>query len=190
MLHPEKMIKLACMLVRRYVIEHSFTNRFTDFGPLMTSLLFPNLLRQYERLCAAAAALQCWRGLPCIRWAFRILSDLHFWIYWFVTTKAYSLNKKRIFKKYRHIIWRITYYHLLKCWILNFLQWFLILSSSLLCLSCYCDCDGAGGAVRLNQQASDIVINWAGGLHHAKKSEASGFCYINDCVLGDQHSIT
>lgn len=49
--------------------------------------------------------------------------------------------------------------------------------------------DGAGGAVRLNQQASDIVINWAGGLHHAKKSEASGFCYINDCVLGDQCSI-
>mmetsp|Transcript_21211 Transcript_21211/g.66612 ORF Transcript_21211/g.66612 Transcript_21211/m.66612 type:complete len:439 (-) Transcript_21211:329-1645(-) len=41
-----------------------------------------------------------------------------------------------------------------------------------------------GGAVRLNQQWSDIVINWAGGLHHAKKSEASGFCYINDCVLG------
>jgi len=41
-----------------------------------------------------------------------------------------------------------------------------------------------GGAVRLNQQASDIVINWAGGLHHAKKSEASGFCYVNDCVLG------
>ena len=30
--------------------------------------------------------------------------------------------------------------------------------------------------MRLNQQASDIVINWAGGLHHAKKSEASGFC--------------
>ncbi|KAJ1450208.1 hypothetical protein M885DRAFT_533023 [Pelagophyceae sp. CCMP2097] len=41
-----------------------------------------------------------------------------------------------------------------------------------------------GGAVRLNQQWSDIVINWAGGLHHAKKSEASGFCYVNDCVLG------
>jgi hypothetical protein len=41
-----------------------------------------------------------------------------------------------------------------------------------------------GGAVRLNQEASDIVINWAGGLHHAKKSEASGFCYVNDCVLG------
>ena len=40
-----------------------------------------------------------------------------------------------------------------------------------------------GGAVRLNEKASDIVINWSGGLHHAKKSEASGFCYINDCVL-------
>ncbi len=40
-----------------------------------------------------------------------------------------------------------------------------------------------GGAVRLNQGYSDIVINWAGGLHHAKKSEASGFCYVNDCVL-------
>ena len=57
--------------------------------------------------------------------------------------------------------------------------------SSLLCSSLLCVC--VGGAVRLNQQASDIVINWAGGLHHAKKSEASGFCYINDCVLGEYH---
>lgn len=40
-----------------------------------------------------------------------------------------------------------------------------------------------GGAVRLNEGTCDIAINWAGGLHHAKKSEASGFCYINDCVL-------
>lgn len=40
-----------------------------------------------------------------------------------------------------------------------------------------------GGAVRLNKKESDIVINWAGGLHHAKKSQASGFCYVNDCVL-------
>lgn len=40
-----------------------------------------------------------------------------------------------------------------------------------------------GGAVKLNKQEADIVINWAGGLHHAKKSEASGFCYINDIVL-------
>ena len=40
-----------------------------------------------------------------------------------------------------------------------------------------------GGAVRLNNDQNDIVINWSGGLHHAKKGEASGFCYINDCVL-------
>mmetsp|Transcript_46150 Transcript_46150/g.147659 ORF Transcript_46150/g.147659 Transcript_46150/m.147659 type:complete len:429 (+) Transcript_46150:39-1325(+) len=39
------------------------------------------------------------------------------------------------------------------------------------------------GAVRLNHGLSDIAINWSGGLHHAKKSEASGFCYINDLVL-------
>lgn len=30
---------------------------------------------------------------------------------------------------------------------------------------------------------SDIAINWTGGLHHAKKFEASGFCYVNDIVL-------
>ena len=30
---------------------------------------------------------------------------------------------------------------------------------------------------------ADIAINWGGGLHHAKKHEASGFCYVNDCVL-------
>ena len=30
---------------------------------------------------------------------------------------------------------------------------------------------------------ADIAINWAGGLHHAKKAEASGFCYVNDIVL-------
>ena len=33
-----------------------------------------------------------------------------------------------------------------------------------------------GGAKKLNSGESDIAINWAGGLHHAKKSEASGFC--------------
>ena len=38
-------------------------------------------------------------------------------------------------------------------------------------------------AVKLNKQAAEIAINWAGGLHHAKKSEASGFCYVNDIVL-------
>ena len=39
------------------------------------------------------------------------------------------------------------------------------------------------GAQRLNQGQCDVAINWAGGLHHAKKSEASGFCFINDLVL-------
>ncbi|KAI1792045.1 hypothetical protein LXA43DRAFT_1074008 [Ganoderma leucocontextum] len=46
----------------------------------------------------------------------------------------------------------------------------------------------AGGSIaaanRLMEGHSDIAINWAGGLHHAKKREASGFCYINDIVLG------
>ncbi|CAH0478816.1 unnamed protein product [Peronospora belbahrii] len=36
---------------------------------------------------------------------------------------------------------------------------------------------------RLNHGQCDIAINWAGGLHHAKKSEGSGFCYVNDIVL-------
>jgi histone deacetylase 3 len=39
------------------------------------------------------------------------------------------------------------------------------------------------GAHRLNAGLSDIAINWSGGLHHAKKAEASGFCYVNDIVL-------
>ena len=37
----------------------------------------------------------------------------------------------------------------------------------------------AEGAARLSRDKCDIAINWAGGLHHAKKSEASGFCYVN-----------
>ncbi|KAL1746253.1 hypothetical protein HDZ31DRAFT_34574 [Schizophyllum fasciatum] len=45
----------------------------------------------------------------------------------------------------------------------------------------------AGGSLaaaeRISSGASDIAINWSGGLHHAKKREASGFCYINDIVL-------
>ncbi|KAK4538382.1 hypothetical protein CDCA_CDCA17G4407 [Cyanidium caldarium] len=39
------------------------------------------------------------------------------------------------------------------------------------------------GARKLMSGANDIAVNWAGGLHHAKKSEASGFCYVNDIVL-------
>ena len=41
-----------------------------------------------------------------------------------------------------------------------------------------------GAAVKVNRGDADIAINWAGGLHHAKKGEASGFCYVNDIVLG------
>ncbi|CAF2267985.1 unnamed protein product [Rotaria magnacalcarata] len=39
------------------------------------------------------------------------------------------------------------------------------------------------GAVKLNRKVTDIAINWASGLCHAKKSEAPGFCYINVIVL-------
>ncbi|KUF92069.1 hypothetical protein AM588_10003489 [Phytophthora nicotianae] len=38
--------------------------------------------------------------------------------------------------------------------------------------------------VRLNFGLCDIAINWSGGLHHAKKASGSGFCYVNDIVLG------
>lgn len=38
-------------------------------------------------------------------------------------------------------------------------------------------------ANKLNKKDAQIAINWMGGLHHAKKSEASGFCYSNDIVL-------
>ncbi|ODM95606.1 Histone deacetylase 3 [Orchesella cincta] len=39
------------------------------------------------------------------------------------------------------------------------------------------------GAVKINNECCDIAINWSGGLHHAKKTEASGFCYVNDIVI-------
>ncbi|RFU28588.1 hypothetical protein B7463_g7749, partial [Scytalidium lignicola] len=39
-------------------------------------------------------------------------------------------------------------------------------------------------AARLARNKCDIAINWAGGLHHAKKESAGGFCYVNDIVLG------
>jgi histone deacetylase HOS2 len=38
-------------------------------------------------------------------------------------------------------------------------------------------------ARKLSSGQSDIAINWSGGLHHAQKGMASGFCYINDIVL-------
>uniref|UniRef100_A0A1I7TU87 Histone deacetylase n=1 Tax=Caenorhabditis tropicalis TaxID=1561998 RepID=A0A1I7TU87_9PELO len=49
---------------------------------------------------------------------------------------------------------------------------------------CQLSCGGSlAAAANLNRKESDIAINWMGGLHHAKKSEASGFCYSNDIVL-------
>ena len=51
----------------------------------------------------------------------------------------------------------------------------------------FCQISAGGsiaGAIKLNHGQSDIAINWAGGLHHAKRGEASGFCYVNDIVLG------
>lgn len=38
-------------------------------------------------------------------------------------------------------------------------------------------------ARKICTEQSDIAIAWGGGLHHAKKTEASGFCYINDIVI-------
>lgn len=38
-------------------------------------------------------------------------------------------------------------------------------------------------AMLINSGEHDCVINWAGGLHHAHKEEASGFCFVNDIVM-------
>jgi histone deacetylase 1/2 len=39
------------------------------------------------------------------------------------------------------------------------------------------------GAAALARGDADVCLNWSGGMHHAKKAEASGFCYVNDIVL-------
>ncbi|KAJ3013015.1 Histone deacetylase 3 [Thoreauomyces humboldtii] len=44
-------------------------------------------------------------------------------------------------------------------------------------------------ARKLIAGTTDIAINWSGGLHHAKKYEASGFCYVNDIVLSIQEML-
>ena len=51
----------------------------------------------------------------------------------------------------------------------------------------FCSLSAGGsiaGAGKLNRGECDLAINWGGGLHHAKRNEASGFCYVNDIVLG------
>ncbi|KAL3124453.1 hypothetical protein niasHT_007736 [Heterodera trifolii] len=50
----------------------------------------------------------------------------------------------------------------------------------------FCQISSGGSiaaATKINKKHVDVAINWMGGLHHAKKSEASGFCYTNDIVL-------
>lgn len=47
-----------------------------------------------------------------------------------------------------------------------------------LCAGSSLDC-----AYLLNSGECDIAINWAGGMHHARKGYAYGFCYTNDIVL-------
>ncbi|KAF4704347.1 Histone deacetylase 2, partial [Perkinsus olseni] len=39
-------------------------------------------------------------------------------------------------------------------------------------------------ARRLAEGKDRICLNFHGGMHHAKQSAASGFCYVNDCVVG------
>ena len=49
---------------------------------------------------------------------------------------------------------------------------------------CKMSAEGLLAAQKINTGQYDLAINWAGGLHHAKRTEASGFCYVNDIVLG------
>lgn len=39
-------------------------------------------------------------------------------------------------------------------------------------------------AVLLNSGHVDVAVHWGGGMHHTKCGECSGFCYVNDIVLG------
>ncbi|KAJ1284081.1 hypothetical protein BS78_03G176400 [Paspalum vaginatum] len=45
----------------------------------------------------------------------------------------------------------------------------------------------AGGSLSaaraLASREADVAINWSGGMHHACKGNASGFCFVNDIVL-------
>lgn len=46
-----------------------------------------------------------------------------------------------------------------------------------------CTASSIDGARKIMSGTADVAINWAGGFHHAKKNQASGFCYVNDIVL-------
>jgi acetoin utilization protein AcuC len=47
-------------------------------------------------------------------------------------------------------------------------------------------CGGTLKAVELIQAGAEIVYHPAGGTHHGRPNRASGFCYLNDPVLGIQ----
>lgn len=39
------------------------------------------------------------------------------------------------------------------------------------------------GAAVIRNDVSNVSICWDGGRHHAKKAQASGYCYVADCIL-------
>ncbi|KAG2589609.1 histone deacetylase 19-like [Panicum virgatum] len=50
----------------------------------------------------------------------------------------------------------------------------------------YCQRYAGGSLAAARALASgeaDVAINWSGGMHHACRDKASGFCYVNDIVL-------
>ena len=43
---------------------------------------------------------------------------------------------------------------------------------------------GSVGCARLiNNGAAKLAMNWMGGMHHARRGQAKGFCYVNDIVM-------
>ncbi|PUZ56082.1 hypothetical protein GQ55_5G267200 [Panicum hallii var. hallii] len=50
----------------------------------------------------------------------------------------------------------------------------------------YCQRYAGGSLAAARALASgeaDVAVNWSGGMHHACRDRASGFCYVNDIVL-------
>ena len=39
------------------------------------------------------------------------------------------------------------------------------------------------GAKALVSGTVQVAVNFCGGWHHAQRDSASGFCYINDCII-------
>jgi len=52
-------------------------------------------------------------------------------------------------------------------------------------------CAGATweGMVELLDRGTDIIFNPLGGFHHASRSRASGFCYVNDIVIAIKEAL-